>query len=333
MQNKAESVKILFKTEVNMKIILRTIITFLAFSILISCKTATTLVKEDEPFRMDGEKETGETEKTQVKSPEPQEQQEETGQFTTAKLEKGVIAVIGKYTLTREKYKIIKEYMQEKYDVKLDPDQEKEFMEYLINRKLMSMEAREAGYAERNDVKIKYEWDFDEIVSHEFYKDNIEKKSKVTVPEAMNYYNKNKGDFVEIKAQHILIKNRDLANNVYKRIVRGESFDDLAKKYSEDEATKASGGNLGYFTKGVMIKEFEDAAFSLGKDQVSEPVKTTYGYHIIKVLDKRQISFDESRDKIINMIQNKKLKSNFDSTIKQLKTKYKVVVNEDEYKK
>lgn len=311
--------------------IIKAVIIFLFFFIFMGCETTTTVVKKDEgttPFVT--EKEQDASEKIQAGD---SGESEEVVKFATEKLDKGVVAVIGKYTLTKEKYRIIKEYMQEKYDVKLDPDQETEFLEYLINRKLMAMEAREKGYAEKNDVKIKYEWDFDDIVSHDFYKDNIEKKSKVTTSEARDYYNKNKGDFVEIKAQHILIKNRDLARNVYKKIIGGENFDDLAKRYSEDEVTKSSGGNLGYFTKGVMVKEFEDMAFSLGKDQVSEPVKTIYGYHIIKVLDRRQISFEESRDKIINMVQNKKLKNNFDSLLKQLKSKYKVVVNEEEYKK
>ncbi|MCX8094065.1 MAG: peptidyl-prolyl cis-trans isomerase [Candidatus Goldbacteria bacterium] len=309
--------------------IIKSLIAFLFFCIFISCETTSTVIKEDVPFKEVSEKETAASDKIQG---EISEQTEDVIKFPTAKLEKDIVAVIGKYTLTKEKLRIIKEYMQEKYDVKLDPDQETEFLEYLINRKLMALEAREKGYAERNDVKIKYEWDFDDIISHDFYKENIEKKSKVSTAEARDYYNKNKSDFVEIKAQHILIKNKDLARNVYKKIMGGENFDDMAKKYSEDEVTKSAGGNLGYFTKGVMVKEFEDVAFSLGKDQVSEPVKTIYGYHIIKVLDRRPISFEESKDKIINMIQNKKLKNNFESMLKQLKSKYKVVVNE-EYKK
>ncbi|MCX7698820.1 MAG: peptidylprolyl isomerase [Candidatus Goldbacteria bacterium] len=309
--------------------IIKSLIVFLFFCTFISCETTSTVIKEDVPFKEVSEKETATSDKLQE---EISEQTEDVIRFPTAKLEKDIVAIIGKYILTKEKYRIIKEYMQEKYDVKLDPDQETEFLEYLINRKLMALEAREKGYAERNDVKVKYEWDFDDIISHDFYKENIEKKSKVSTAEARDYYNKNKSDFVEIKAQHILIKNKDLARNVYKKIMGGENFDDMAKKYSEDEVTKSAGGNLGYFTKGVMVKEFEDVAFSLGKDQVSEPVKTIYGYHIIKVLDRRQISFEESKDKIINMVQNKKLKNNFESMLKQLKSKYKVVVNE-EYKK
>lgn len=327
MPDKAKSAKILFKTEVkNMNIIFKITIIFLLFSVFTGCETTTTIVKEEGATQYIIEKEQTTPETIQGEESELQA-------FSTAKLEKGVVAVIGKYILTKEKYRIIKDYMQEKYDVRLDPDQEKEFLEYLINRKLLALEAREKGYAEKNDVKIKYEWGFDDIVSHDFYKDNIERKSKVTTSEARDYYNKNKGDFVEIKAQHILVKNKELAKNIQKKITGGENFEDVAKKYSEDDTTKSSGGNLGYFTKGVMVKEFEDAAFSLGKDQVSEPVKTIYGYHIIKILDRRQISFDESKDKIINMIQNKKLKDKFDAVLKELKAKYKVVINEEEYKK
>jgi len=311
-----------------MKIVFKVFSLFLTIVFIIGCETTTTLIKE-ETTQLPDEKQTEVKEQQQ----EIAEQDKETPKFSTAKMEKDVIAVIGKYTLTKEKYRIIKEYMQEKYDVKLDAEQEQEFLEYLINRKLMALEAREKGYAEKTDVKIKYEWDFDDIVSHDFYKDNIEAKSKVTASDARDYYNKNKSDFVEVKAQHILIKNKDLAKSIYKKIIGGESFDDLAKKYSEDEVTKSSGGNLGYFTKGMMVKEFEDAAFALGKDQVSEPIKTIYGYHIIKVLDKRQISFEESKDKIINMVQNKKLKNKFDSVLNELKSKYKVLINEDVYKK
>lgn len=311
-----------------MKIVFKVFSLFLTIVFIIGCETTTTLIKE-ETTQLPDEKQTEVKEQQQ----EIAEQDKETPKFSTAKMEKDVIAVIGKYTLTKEKYRIIKEYMQEKYDVKLDAEQEQEFLEYLINRKLMALEAREKGYAEKTDVKIKYEWDFDDIVSHDFYKDNIEAKSKVTASDARDYYNKNKSDFVEVKAQHILIKNKDLAKSIYKKIIGGESFDDLAKKYSEDEVTKSSGGNLGYFTKGMMVKEFEDAAFALGKDQLSEPIKTIYGYHIIKVLDKRQISFEESKDKIINMVQNKKLKNKFDSVLNELKSKYKVLINEDVYKK
>jgi len=248
---------------------------------------------------------------------------------SAAQLDRDTVAIIGKYVLTRQKYKIITEYMKQKFDYSLTPEQEKEFIEFIVNKKLMAMEGREMGYADREDLKIKYDWDFDDIISHIYYAENIEKKTAVTSTQASEYYNKNKSDFTELKAQHILVKNKDLAKSLYKRVINGENFDELAKKYSEDETTKASGGNLGFFAKGVMVQEFEDAAFTLGKDEVSEPVKSTYGWHIIKVLEKRQISFDDSKDRIIKMIKEKKTKEVFDSAIAGMKKKYKVQVNKD----
>lgn len=248
---------------------------------------------------------------------------------SAAQLDKETVAIIGKYVLTKQKYKIITEYMKQKFDYSLTGEQEKEFIEFIVNKKLMAMEGKALGYADREDLKIKYDWDFDDILSHIFYVENIERKTAVNSAQASEYYNKNKGDFTEIKAQHILVKSKDLAKSLYKRVIGGESFDELAKKYSEDETTKASGGQLGFFSKGVMVQEFEDAAFGLGKDEVSEPVKTTYGRHIIKILEKRQISFDDSKDKIIKMIKEKKTKEVFDLALSELKKKYKVQVNRD----
>jgi peptidyl-prolyl cis-trans isomerase SurA len=103
----------------------------------------------------------------------------------------------------------------------------------------------------------------------------------------------------EINAWHILIalapeasaedtiKAWEKANNIRKRIINGESFELVARGTSDDRSVKVNGGNLGYFTAFQMIMPFEDAAYSLDKGAVSEPVRTPYGYHIIKVTDRR----------------------------------------------
>src|SRR5208283_1603583 len=196
---------------------------------------------------------------------------EETPVQNEEKIDNTTVALIGKYILTREKYKIITEYMNEKYDYTLTPEQEKEFLDFIINKKLMAMDAREKGYDKRKDIQVKYEWDFDDLLSHAYYVENVENKAKVTDTEAKDYYNKHTGDFVQVKAAHILVKEKDEAESLYKRIQSGESFSDIAKKYSIDQTTKDSGGDLGYFQKDTMVKEFEDAAFSMSKDDVSEP--------------------------------------------------------------
>ncbi len=88
----------------------------------------------------------------------------------------------------------------------------------------------------------------------------------------------------KIRCAHILVDKMSTAQEVLDRINKGESFAKLAEEYSMD-GTRKRGGDLGYFGRGVMVKEFEDAAFRLEKGQVSGLVKTRFGYHIIKRLE------------------------------------------------
>ena len=85
----------------------------------------------------------------------------------------------------------------------------------------------------------------------------------------------------KIHCSHILVEKLSQAQQVMELLKKGESFESLAEKYSIDSSRKR-GGDLGYFGRGVMVKEFEKAAFSLEKGQISEIVKTQFGYHIIK---------------------------------------------------
>ncbi len=89
-----------------------------------------------------------------------------------------------------------------------------------------------------------------------------------------------------VKASHILVSSLEEANKVVSELKDGKDFGELAKKYSKCPSGK-QGGDLGFFSKGQMVKEFEDAAFSLEVGSVSGPVKTQFGYHIIKVTGKR----------------------------------------------
>ncbi|GAB6611321.1 MULTISPECIES: peptidylprolyl isomerase PrsA [Bacillus] len=112
----------------------------------------------------------------------------------------------------------------------------------------------------------------------------------------------------EIKASHILVKDEATAKKVKEELGQGKSFDELAKQYSEDTGSKEKGGDLGFFGPGKMVKEFEDAAYKLKKDEVSEPVKSQFGYHIIKVTDIKEPekSFEQSKADIKKEIVQKK---------------------------
>ena len=88
----------------------------------------------------------------------------------------------------------------------------------------------------------------------------------------------------KIKCSHILVKKQSEAIAILDRIRQGEKFGKLARELSVDSGSAKRDGNLGYFSRGKMVKEFETAAFNLEVGKISEPVKTQYGYHIIKRL-------------------------------------------------
>jgi peptidyl-prolyl cis-trans isomerase D len=143
-------------------------------------------------------------------------------------------------------------------------------------------------------------------------------KAKVVVApgDVEKYYNDNIQTYStpeQVRASHILLKTegkddaevKAKAESILKQAKGGADFAELAKKYSEDEGSAAQGGDLDYFGRGKMVKEFEDVAFSLPPGSISDLVKTQFGYHIIKVVDKREAStrpLDEVRAQITDQL-------------------------------
>jgi peptidyl-prolyl cis-trans isomerase C len=109
----------------------------------------------------------------------------------------------------------------------------------------------------------------------------------------------------EVAARHILVDNEEKAKEILAKIKAGGDFAALAKENSTDTGSKEQGGFLGYFGRGQMVPEFEKAAFTMIKGQVSEPVKTNFGWHIIKLEDRRRKpppSFDDVKETILNSL-------------------------------
>src|SRR5262245_58443189 len=105
----------------------------------------------------------------------------------------------------------------------------------------------------------------------------------------------------EVRARHILVETEDEAKAVAAELKKGTDFAELAKQKSKDPGAAAEGGDLGYFTKEQMVPEFSETAFKLDKGQLSDPVKSQFGWHIIRVEDKRERpvpSFEQVKDQI-----------------------------------
>jgi len=148
------------------------------------------------------------------------------------------------------------------------------------------------------------------------FKEKLTADVKVTDEEVRKYYDENKEKFElpspEIRASHILVDTEEEAKELLKKIKEGADFAELAKQYSEDPATKDLGGDLGYFGKGKMVPEFEEAAFALKPGEVSDVVKSEYGYHIIKVTGKRSsLSFEDAKEDIRDNLENAKKDEEF----------------------
>jgi peptidyl-prolyl cis-trans isomerase C len=113
----------------------------------------------------------------------------------------------------------------------------------------------------------------------------------------------------EVRARHILVDSKDKAREIYEKIAHGSDFAQLARENSKDPGSKDQGGELGFFTRGQMVPQFEEAAFKLKKGEVSDPVESQFGWHIIRVDDRRQRAapaFETVKDRVVASMIHKK---------------------------
>lgn len=208
----------------------------------------------------------------------------------------------------------------------LDKNVQENIIKSYVQSRILESEAEKSGIRESKEYKDKLEKIKKQVALQLFIENQI--KSKVTEDKIKAKYNKFKKDISgkkEVKARHILVDSKEKAEEIKNKLDKGSNFADLAKEYSKDQSSKVKGGELGYFSEGQLVPEFESKAFSMKKGQVSAPVKTQFGYHIIKVEDKRPVKVP-SYDEIKSSIEGRLSREFFESYMDDLNKKYNVKV-------
>ncbi|MSO65416.1 MAG: peptidylprolyl isomerase [Alphaproteobacteria bacterium] len=176
----------------------------------------------------------------------------------------------------------------------------------LVNTRVIGAAARGDGIEKDDDFKRRLKFATDRLIGEVYLAKRV--KERITDARVKQRYDelvKNQPAAAEVRASHIILASKDEAEKIATEIKRGGNFDELARTRSNTKAG-IPGGDLGYFQKGQMLPAIADAAFALETGQVSGPIQTQFGWHVVKVVDRRRQpppSIEEMREEISQELQ------------------------------
>lgn len=176
----------------------------------------------------------------------------------------------------------------------LDPKLQAMLIKGYVSQDLVTQEAIKKGLKDTPEFKENLKNKLEAIESQLLQQELISNYLKTAVTDKMvdekytELENEVKGQ-KEVKTSHILVSTEEEANELKKKLNKGAKFEALAKEFSKDEGSKVKGGELGYARKGQFVPEFESKAFAMKVGEISDPVKSQFGWHIIKLIDSRDV--------------------------------------------
>jgi peptidyl-prolyl cis-trans isomerase C len=261
--------------------------------------------------------------------------QNSTGSKPETKKEGKVIAEVNGSTITTGDFdrelKNLPEYLKGMAET---PQGRKDMLDTMVIRELILQQAAKDGLDKGPEIAAKLEDLKKRLIVEAYLKKKVEADAKVSDADLKKFYDQNLDKFKageQIKASHILTKTEKEAKDVLAQIKAGGNFEELAKKHSVDSSA-AKGGDLGWFAKGTMVPVFEQAALGLKEGQVSDVVKSDFGFHIIKLTGKRPAGvrpFEEVKEQIKAAIMPTKQQEVFLKVKEELMKSAKVNIKED----
>jgi len=185
----------------------------------------------------------------------------------------------------------------------------------------------------------------DRLAEEHWLDDQIKDKVAVTDADAEDFYKKNPEQFKspeQVRASHILVKvdadakpevvveKQKAAQAIAARVKKGEDFGKLAKELSEDPSAKQNSGDLDFFTKEAMVPEFSKAAFAMKKDEISDPVRSEFGFHVIKVTDRKDaetVTLEKAKPQLLAYLKNQKKQAEIEKVVQDVRAKADVKIN------
>ena len=257
------------------------------------------------------------------------------GSKSESKKEGQVLAEVNGGTITTGDFsrelKNLPDYLKAMADT---PQGRKEMLDTMVIRELILQQATKDGIDKGPEIEDKLQDLKKRLIVEAFLKKKVESESQVADADLKKFYEQNKDKFKtgpQMKASHILVKTEKEAKDILAQIKAGGNFEELAKKNSADSSA-AKGGDLGWFGQGSMVPAFEKAAMGLKEGQVSDVVKSDFGFHIIKLTGKRPAGvrpFEEVKDQIKGAILPSKQQEIFQKIKEDLKKTAKITIKED----
>ena len=255
-------------------------------------------------------------------------------QFTGEKSDSPVIAEVAKESITQDDFIREVSRVPEWARAQFQGDEGKEkFLEELIKRELIYQQAQKMRLNKDKEYLDKVEEFKKMTLVSLILKKEVEEKAEMSDAEVKAFFDQNEDKFTvgtQLRASHILVETEDEANAIHDKIKNGADFAKLATSLSKDKGSAEKGGDLGYFGRGKMVPEFERAAASLKPGEVSSPVRTRFGFHIIKLRDIKKgdpANFDQSKESIKKQLLAEKKKQLFESYVKNLQSEAKIIKN------